>query len=51
MEQRSLPYKPKPSATVQERIAETLSTTMYLVQTIGPTCYLVRRVCWIRFRV
>lgn len=41
---RLVAYRTKAPALVQQRIGETLAATMYLVQTTGPTCYVVRPV-------
>lgn len=38
---RLVPYRTKVSEEVAARIEQTLSTTMYLVQTTGPTSYVV----------
>lgn len=42
MERRIYSYRRKAPDVVQERIQRTLSTTMYVMQTIGPTSYVVR---------
>ncbi|KAE9018826.1 hypothetical protein PF005_g9340 [Phytophthora fragariae] len=39
---RLVPYRTKVSEEVAARIEQTLSTTMYLVQTTGPTSYVVQ---------
>lgn len=41
---RLVPYRAKVPELVRERIEQTLATTMYLVQTTGPTSYVVRAV-------
>lgn len=38
---RLAPYRTKMPELVKARIDQTLATTMYLVQTIGPTSYVV----------
>lgn len=40
---RLVPYRTKVPELIKTRIEQTLATTMYLVQTTGPTSYVVRR--------
>lgn len=40
--ERAKPYRRDAPPIVSERISKTLSMTMYLVQTIGPTCYVIQ---------
>jgi hypothetical protein len=40
---RLVPYRSKASEEVAARIKQTLAATMYLVQTTGPTSYVVRQ--------
>jgi hypothetical protein len=39
---RLVPYRTKAPDAVKQRIEQTLATTMYLVQTTGPTSYVVQ---------
>ena len=39
---RLYPYILHPSGSVQQRIEETFETTMYLMQTTGPTSFVVK---------
>ncbi|GAB9469096.1 hypothetical protein Gpo141_00006385 [Globisporangium polare] len=39
---RLVPYRSKVPELIKTRIEQTLATTMYLVQTIGPTSYLIQ---------
>ncbi|KAJ0403593.1 hypothetical protein ATCC90586_007862 [Pythium insidiosum] len=39
---RLVPYRSKAPDAVKTRIEETLATTMYLVQTTGPTSYVIQ---------
>lgn len=41
---RLVPYRAKVPDAIKFKIEETLTTTMYLVQTTGPTSYVVRSI-------